>query len=120
MVDTTAPKTSPDVAEAQPERPIQSKEDDALSRDQFVRRLTNALINPQTKKSSSVVIGVTGPWGSGKSSLLNLVREHIKATYSDAIIITFDPWLVSGRNDLIYQFLGEVLATIKSEPILKS
>jgi predicted KAP-like P-loop ATPase len=62
------------------------------------------------------VIGITGPWGSGKSSILNLLRENLKATYPDAIVVSFDPWLISGRNDLISEFIKELLATIEAEP----
>src|SRR5262249_49345134 len=100
---------------AHPERPIQSSTDDKLERSQFVERLTSALVNPDTGKSTGIVVGITGVWGSGKSSILNLLREHVKAKYDDALIVRFDPWLVSGRNDLIAEFLGELIGTIKSD-----
>jgi KAP-like P-loop domain-containing protein len=103
----------------QPERAIQSASEDALEREPFVRRLTSALIDEQTRKSTGVVVGVTGPWGSGKSSILNLLREHIKATYSDALVVSFDPWLISGRDDLIAAFMVEIGAAIRAEPKLK-
>jgi energy-coupling factor transporter ATP-binding protein EcfA2 len=97
-----------------PERPIQNKAEDKLERARFIERLASALINPETKKSTGVVVGITGPWGSGKSSLLNLLREHIQEKYPDALVISFDPWLVSGRNDLIAEFLGEMIGTINA------
>jgi KAP family P-loop domain len=61
-----------------------------------------------------MVIGITGPWGSGKSSILNLLQEHIEKKHSDALVVRFDPWLVSGRDDLIMQFLRELIVKIKS------
>ena len=97
-----------------PERPIQTKAEDKLERARFIERLASALINPETKKSTGVVVGITGPWGSGKSSLLNLLREHIQEKYPDALVVSFDPWLVSGRNDLIAEFLGEMIGTINA------
>src|SRR5689334_829734 len=96
-----------------PERPIQRSDEDKLERGQFIARLTAALIDPATSKSTGVVIGITGPWGSGKSSILNLLQENIKAQYPDALIVRFDPWLVSGRDDLVAEFLGELTGTIK-------
>ena len=102
-----------------PERPISSAQEDNLDRDQFVRRLTDALINPVGGKSTGVVVGITGPWGSGKSSILNLLQDHIKARHGNALVVRFDPWLVSGRNDLITEFISELLATIRAEPQLK-
>jgi len=99
-----------------PERPILSAEQDELERDPFVRRLASALVDRKTGKSRGVVIGITGPWGSGKSSILNLLRERLKADQPEAVVVSFDPWLISGRNDLISEFINELLATIKSEP----
>lgn len=96
-----------------PERPIQSPEDDTLSREGFVRRLVAALINLETRSASGVVIGLTGPWGSGKSSVLNLVAARTAAEHNDAIVVRFDPWLISGRNDLISSFIIELLSQLK-------
>ena len=39
--------------------------------------LANYLENPQTK--APLVIAITGPWGSGKSSLMNVLRESLNA-----------------------------------------
>lgn len=102
-----------------PERPILSQEEDDLSRGPFVRRLSNALINPDTKRSNGVVVRITGQWGSGKSSILNLLYEYIFDHYPDALVVRFDPWLVSGRDDLIAQFFSELLGTINQSPELK-
>ncbi len=99
-----------------PERPIHTFREDRLDREPFIRRLASALINNTTQKATGVVVGLTGPWGSGKSSLLNLLREHLEEKHPDAVIVSFDPWLVSGRNDLISEFINELLATIKSKP----
>src|ERR1019366_4646025 len=66
-------------------------------------------------RSRGVVIGITGPWGSGKSSILNLLRERLKADNPQTVVVSFDPWLISGRNDLISAFINELLATIKSD-----
>ncbi|MBB3020844.1 energy-coupling factor transporter ATP-binding protein EcfA2 [Microvirga lupini] len=98
-----------------PERPIQKTPDDRLDRSRFIGRLAAALVNPTTRKATGVVVGVTGPWGSGKSSILNLLQDHLETQYEDALIVRFDPWLVSGRNDLIGEFLGELIGTIRAD-----
>ncbi|MGW1425742.1 KAP family P-loop NTPase fold protein [Bradyrhizobium manausense] len=99
-----------------PERPIERASEDALGRMNFVRRLTDALIDKGTTKSRGIAIGITGAWGSGKSSVLNLLRQHIKETYLQALVVSFDPWLVSGRNDLISEFISELIRTINADP----
>lgn len=106
----------PGAATGRPERPIQSSGEDQLERAPFIRRLTQALINPRTGHATGVVIGVTGPWGSGKSSILNLLAEHIKSVHEQSIVIRFDPWLISGRMDLITGFIRELIKTMKSAP----
>lgn len=98
-----------------PERPIEEIAQDRLERMPFVRRLASALINTKTNKSSGVVIGITGQWGAGKSSILNLLRDYIKDTHKDAIVVSFDPWLISGRNDLISQFLSELISSVRPD-----
>lgn len=64
-----------------PERPIEQASEDVLGRMNFVRRLADALIDKSTKKSRGLAVGITGAWGSGKSSVLNLLRRHIKEAY---------------------------------------
>lgn len=99
-----------------PERPICSATEDRLDRDAFVRRIALALIDGATGRSRGVVVGVTGPWGSGKSSVLNLLVQHLASAYPGVVAVRFDPWLVSGRNDLVVQFMRELLAKIREEP----
>jgi predicted KAP-like P-loop ATPase len=95
--------------ENKPERPIEEKADDFLNRSDFVDRLSKSLV-ARNGQSTGIVIGLTGSWGSGKSSILNLLREHLRHQYPDAIlIVNFDPWLISGRDDLITQFLAQVI-----------
>jgi len=97
------------------ERAILKSSDDQLDRSAFVDRLSNALVDPNTRKSSGIVVGITGPWGIGKSSILNLLNERLIVTYPEAIIVKFDPWLVSARDDIIAEFFGEFIATINSK-----
>ncbi|MBK6702972.1 MAG: hypothetical protein IPG56_03760 [Caulobacteraceae bacterium] len=89
---------------AQPERPIRGSSEDALDRGRFVSRLVDALIN-RAGQSTGVVVGLTGQWGSGKSSILNLLDESIRERHRNSYVVRFDPWLVSGRDDLILDFL---------------
>lgn len=96
-----------------PDRPIADPADDRLGRDGFVARLARALVTPDGR-ASGVVVGLTGPWGSGKSSLINLLNAEIQKQHASAVVVRFDPWLVSGRDDVITQFFAELLATINA------
>jgi len=103
----------------QPERPIRGKSEDALDRGRFVTRLVDALIN-SAGQPTGVVVGLTGQWGSGKSSILNLLDEAIRERHRTSYVVRFDPWLVSGRDDLILEFFEEIMATIADDRAWRS
>jgi hypothetical protein len=45
------------------------------------------------RENESLVIGVHGPWGSGKTSLKNLVLEELVRSESDyRVVVQFAPW----------------------------
>jgi len=47
-----------------------------------------------------VSIGIFGTWGTGKSSLLNLIEDEVaRQAKDDVIVIRFDAWLYQGFDD---------------------
>lgn len=47
-----------------------------------------------------VSVGIFGTWGTGKSSLLNLIEADLKRRVNDdVIVIRFDAWLYQGFDD---------------------
>ena len=48
-------------------------------------------------------MGLTGRWGLGKSSVLNLVAEKL-GTMDQTIVAEFNPWLFKGREELLSGF----------------
>jgi predicted KAP-like P-loop ATPase len=58
-----------------PDQPIKSKTEDILGRNQFAQSLGQAIIDYKAKES--LVIGLFGEWGSGKSSIINMTLEYI-------------------------------------------
>ena len=58
--------------------------------------------------SNCLTIGLIGEWGSGKTSILNMVEYYLKD--SEIKIIKFNPWLLySSYNQLVEQFLDELI-----------
>lgn len=57
-----------------------------------------------------VSIGIFGNWGAGKSSLLKLIENNLKAGDEKWIVIRFDAWLYQGFDDARSALL-EVIAT---------
>jgi hypothetical protein len=97
------------------ERPIDTERDDRLLRQDFVSRLLGALIEPEGR-ATGIVLGLTGPAGSGKSSILNMVAERAEVNYPATTVVTFNPWLANRRNGLIHAFLAEVTAALEAGP----
>lgn len=88
------------------EAPIERAEDDTLGRAQFVRDLSVDVLHWSVAPTSqSVVFGLYGGWGQGKSSVLNLLQSELE-TYHDAGVLTarFDPWRSVGADALVRNF----------------
>jgi hypothetical protein len=83
-----------------------------LGREDFARRIADALVNRGASTARGVTLGVVGPWGSGKSTVLGAVGRDLEAR--GTLVVRFDPWLVSGRDDLVGAFLRELAATLDS------
>ena len=94
------------------ERPIETERDDRLLRRDFAARLLGALIEPE-ERATGVVLGLTGPTGSGKSSVLNMVAEQAEARHPAVVVVTFNPWLANSRGGLIHAFFAEVTAALE-------
>ncbi len=55
---------------------------------------------------------VIGPWGSGKTSVLHLVRSRLDE--SRIVRIEFNPWLFAGTDQLVQAFFGQLVAELSS------
>lgn len=67
-------------------------------------------------KLTPSTIGVYGDWGSGKSSLMQMVEEKIMAEHKkDACCIRFNGWLFEGYEDAKTAFCGSILDALRTE-----
>ena len=99
-----------------PERAIHGEAQDRLGRAGFARRLANAVLTHDGSRARGVVVGLVGPWGSGKSSVLNLLAEELGGREPKPIVVRFEPWLISGRDDLVLALLTEMYGALEREP----
>jgi len=94
------------------DNPIRSPEDDALGRAPAARSFAHQILGLDA--SEGVVVGVLGPWGSGKTSFVNLARHELDQ--SDVTIIEFNPWMFSGAEQLVESFFVELAAQLRIRP----
>lgn len=112
---------------ARQDRAIENSEADALERGPFIASLVKTLVHTEHNKDSTVssrkatgfVVGLTGEWGLGKSSVLNLLGEELKGM-KHVVVATFNPWLFKGRDELVQAYfnsLREALGQSSSEKV---
>ncbi|HWP37856.1 MAG TPA: P-loop NTPase fold protein [Gemmatimonadales bacterium] len=91
------------------DNPIRSVEDDALGRAKPARSFAEQVLSLDL--SEGAVVGVLGPWGSGKTSFINLARPHLQAR--SAAIVDFNPCMFSGVEQLADRFFAQVSAKLR-------
>ena len=99
------------------DKPINLCCEDTLQRSSFAKNLAKAVIS--YSKNDNFTISVCGKWGSGKTSILNMMEEEIKKTTSSfpleerPIIVHFNPWNYSDSSQLITQFFKSISSQLK-------
>lgn len=70
--------------------PIKSEEDDSFGHKEYVDTLAEIIQNVEPPWH----VGIFGEWGSGKSSIINLLYNRIRSEseYDDVLCIEFDAW----------------------------
>lgn len=90
--------------------PIESANVDRLGFGTAAESLLAAITNQPN--SASLTLGLDGAWGSGKSSLLHLLRDQIpdepKGGDIGLVVVQFSPWLVTNRTALIASFFAQL------------
>ena len=94
-----------------PDLPITKLSEDKLNRAAFAQSLAKTI--SQYSLTSSFTIGLYGEWGSGKTSLVNMILESLTDINNNIIILQFNPWLCSDSKQLITQFFRQMATAIK-------
>ena len=97
--------------------PIQKCEQDLLGRDTFSKMVADVIVSYESEES--LVVGILGSWGDGKSSTINMIVEKIEGNKEkqNYIVVRFSPWNYSSQNDLISLFFNELCASVLRQPI---
>lgn len=90
--------------------PIDGRDDDRFSRGQFASRVVEVL-DAIADGSESGVVAIVGPWGSGKTSLLNLVQARLKEGEAWSYG-AFNPWMVADLPSLVREFFSTLMSGI--------
>lgn len=108
------------------DRPITSPDLDKLDRREFSESIARAILDMSPE--SSVTIGLIGGWGSGKTSIVNMIRQYLKIGAAKRVagedredgeykllIVDFNPWNSLESSDIVSFFFDELLSRLRSE-----
>lgn len=96
--------------------PISTHTDDVLGRATYAKNLAHTILRYGIV--DSLCLGLLGPWGSGKTSILNMMLEEIeKLNVSEKKVITirFEPWNFTSTDQLLGQFFFMLANELLSE-----
>ena len=85
------------------DRPIESADQDALDRGHLAESLAFAISGWHGK--DSLVLGLHGPWGCGKTSIKNLTVKRLPETIR---VLDFNPWEWRGHDEISAAFFREL------------
>lgn len=89
---------------------------DQLGRADFVRHITTLLDSVRTQSESSVM-ALIGDWGSGKSSILEILRRDLAARSGVGawLVAEFNPWSYPDPTSMQRGFFAELLTALPKE-----
>jgi len=89
--------------------PITTQESDRLGRGDFLNQISALICNYSDINTNCLVIGIEGDWGSGKTSILNLISEKINKRGNIANVGVFNSWLNINNKSLLLEFMYSLL-----------
>ncbi|MBF6340893.1 hypothetical protein IU450_34135 [Nocardia abscessus] len=90
--------------------PISRPEDDRLDRAEFAAHVARRI--EAASGGPSVVFGLAGPWGGGKSSVLNMIQLGVESTAPGWKVQRFTPWAASDTATLVAEFYATINAAL--------
>ena len=96
----------------QADNPIEDPTQDQLNRYELAKEFASQICELDVSKGA--VVGVLGPWGSGKTSFVNLARYELEKSKQKHVIL-FNPWLFSGTTQLVESFFSELSAEMEAD-----
>ena len=91
--------------------PIENPDQDRFGFTPFAKAISDCIETIPEPEGS--VVAICGPWGSGKSSAVNLVRHNIIKSSSDIRVISFPCWHYRTEDALAVGFFKELYAGLE-------
>ncbi len=94
------------------DKPIRLPSEDHFGFDPFAKAIAETISGFENPEGS--VISINGPWGTGKSSIVNLVKHHLSemADSGELKIIDFNCWWFRGEEALALEFFRDLYSAM--------
>lgn len=93
------------------DEPVVTGEDDRLHRD-HVRKLVFGAVMDAVAHPQGVVVALSGPWGSGKTSMIGWVLEDLQKSSTKCEVVSFRPWIYADYQTLFVGFFEALLGVL--------
>jgi len=100
------------------DRPLVDPNNDKLGYAPFAEQLAKSITH--LAPSDGLVMAIYGPWGSGKTTVLNFVKFYINEVPKDErpVTVDFNPWWFAGHEDLTFRFFDQLLSVLSRRKVL--
>ena len=94
------------------DQPITPEDEDLLGRRGEAESLAEKIFKTDTSKGA-FTLGLTAPWGAGKTSFMLVMREYLRKKPSqEVIVMAFNPWMYRKAPNLTQVFFEELSCTL--------
>ena len=91
-----------------PDYPASPEDADLLGRNTEALNLVKKIFHTDTSKAA-FTLGLTAPWGAGKTSFMLAMQKHLRESYrKEIILIEFNPWMYRKAPNLTQIFFEEL------------
>ena len=100
------------------DKSVSTQEEDKFQRYEFARRIAHTIVDRKGKES--IVFGIYGEWGEGKSSIINFIHSEIsKEPTEQFVLIKFNPWRFNSEDALLKTFFNSIATKLQPKDRLK-
>ena len=94
------------------ECPCTAEDEDLLGRRKEAQDLAEKIFQTDTS-NAAFTLGLTAPWGAGKTSFMLAMKDYLEKRHSDkTILLDFNPWMYRKAPNLTQIFFEELSRTL--------
>jgi len=90
--------------------PVTDPTDDRFRRQPFAHRIADTIAD--RPDPTSLVVGLYGKWGEGKTTVLNFIEDRLDGN-ENVVCVRFNPWLYQSESQLLLSFFETLASAVE-------